>query len=762
MSKIKNSLALLMQAMRAGLRISSANVGIFAGASVISITPSWSAWAQTATTASSPGLEEIVVTATRRETNLEQTPISIAALSATDIEKNRVVNMSDVTRLTPGLVYVPRGDAEAYLSLRGAIIFDDSAGTDPAVSLFVDDVVRVSVSDVQPELFDMERVEVLKGPQGTLFGRNSIGGVVSIYTKQPTFKTEGTTEVTYGDHNLTEVRGMFNTPLIDDKLAARIVLEGASVSGNVRDITTGRDLNGEHRWAARGELLFSPSEDFRYVTSFDYLHKEGSNSTWIVGNFQPSLVPGVTYDPEQTSQITSGQDWLKNWGLTGRGDWTTGIGTFTSITGYRHLDAFNLVDSEPAPVNIADTAASEHDTQITQELRWASPTGRRLSWVTGLYFLHNEKHRELAGVVTGVPGTVLESFQAFPSPISYVDIQSMRTTSAAPFADLTYAITDQLKIDVGGRYTWQQKTGYAYVNPSLVVAGPAIDSAQSASWTAFTPKLTVSYQPIRELLTYATASKGFLSGGFNAQGSTSIALGVPFGSEYVWNYELGAKFLGLNNRLQINVAGFLDRYTELQIIQYNPQILQVTTTNAGAANVDGIETDISGAPVDWLTVGLKYDYLRSKFTQYLINNGDGTFTDNAGKRVPFTPSSRLTASAEVHTDLPAGAGRVAVGGDYTRRSDQQFDAANDLPSDIRRLTEWRGVINLHASWYSQNDRWEALVWGKNVSNQHYAVFAQDSTNEFASLNEAANPRDHIFEIQTGPYRSFGVTLTARF
>jgi outer membrane receptor protein involved in Fe transport len=303
------------------------------------------------------GIEEIVVSATRRETVLEETPISIAALSAADIEKNRVVNMSDVTRLTPSLIYIPRGASEGYLSLRGAIVFDDSTGTDPAVSMFVDDVVRVSVADVQPELFDMDRVEVLKGPQGTLFGRNSIGGVVSLYTKQPTFKTEGSTELTYGEHNLVEVKGMFNTPLIEDRLAARVVFSGATVGGNVRDITTGAELNGEHRWAARAKLLYTPRDDLKIATSFDFLDKRGSDYTWIVGNFRPTLVTGLTYDPEQTSQLTSGVDYQRNWGFTGRADWTTDIGTFTSITGYRHLNSYNLTVSEPAPIDLSSISA---------------------------------------------------------------------------------------------------------------------------------------------------------------------------------------------------------------------------------------------------------------------------------------------------------------------------------------------------------------------------------------------------------------------
>src|SRR5258708_32693625 len=159
----------------------------------------------------------------------------VDGLASADIEKNHVVDITDVTRLTPSLVYMPRGGSEGYLSLRGAIIFDDSPGTDPAVSMYIDDVVRVSVADVQPDVYDIDRVEVLKGPQGTLFGRNSIGGVVSMYTNQPAFKNGGTAEVTYDEDNLVELKGVYNAGTIEHEFAARIGLSASSVPGNLRD-----------------------------------------------------------------------------------------------------------------------------------------------------------------------------------------------------------------------------------------------------------------------------------------------------------------------------------------------------------------------------------------------------------------------------------------------------------------------------------------------------------------------------------------------
>ncbi|MDB6042685.1 MAG: TonB-dependent receptor [Gammaproteobacteria bacterium] len=718
------------------------------------------AHAQNASAPDGQGLEEIVVTAMRRETGLEKTPISISVLAAAAIEKSHVVDLTDVTRLTPSLVYMPRGGSEGYLSLRGAIIFDDSPGTDPAVSMYIDDVVRVSVADVQPDVYDIDRVEVLKGPQGTLFGRNSIGGVVALYTNQPTFKNGGSAEVSYGEHHLVELKGVYNAALIDDNLAARFILSDSSVRGNVRDVATGGELNGEHQLSLRGKLLFTPTDALRFVSSFDYLHRQGTQAEWLLGNYQPALVPGLTYAPEQTAQGKPGEAGQTNWGLTERGDWTTEMGTFTSITGYRHLDSHNTKTLFPVDALILN--AHEHDNQVTQELRLASPVDQPLTWIAGVYFLHNSKDRPVDAFQDYLPGSFFaRKASGFPAPILYQNVQVAHTTSGAPFADVAYDITDKLKVDVGGRYTWQKKAGSAYLNSTGgVIRGSDLHAAQNASWTAFTPAATLTYQATSSLMSYATVSRGFLSGGFNANSSTAKGLAVPFDSEYVWNYEVGTKFNGLDNRLHANLAAFIDRYTNLQVIQLDTTTQDVITTNAGAARVGGIETDIEGTPVKWLTLGLKYDYLDSRFTEFLINNGDGTYTDNAGHKVPFTPTHRVTASAEVHSGFSVGT--IAVGGDYTYRSTQEFTAENDTPQAIRALTAWRGLVNLHASWSSNDDRWEVLLWGKNITNLHYAVYAQSAAVYIATAPEFFDHSKYLYEIQPGPYRSYGVTLRTRF
>jgi iron complex outermembrane receptor protein len=381
-----------------------------------------------------------------------------------------------------------------------------------------------------------------------------------------------------------------------------------------------------------------------------------------------------------------------------------------------------------------------------------------------VYYLHSYKDRPVNAFQDYLAGSVFANKAAgFPPPILYQNDQIANTTSAAPFIDVAYNLTDKLKFDLGGRYTWQEKSGSAYLNSTGgVIRGSDLHAAQNASWTAFTPAATLSYQATSALMSYATVSRGFLSGGFNANSSTDKGLAVPFDSEYVWNYELGTKFNGLNDRLRANVALFYDRYTNLQVIQFDPSTLDTVTTNAGAAYVGGVETDLEGAPTNWLTLGLKYDYDDSRFTQFLINNGDGTFTNDAGNKVPFTPTHRATASAEVHSDFPIGT--VALGGDYTYRSPEELTPqnGNDTPQAIRDLTKWSGLVNLHALWTSNDDRWEVLLWGKNVTNLHYAVFAQSAEVYIATHAEFFDPSKYLYEIQPGPYRSFGVTFRAHF
>ena len=713
------------------------------------------------------GLEEIVVTATRRETALSDTPISLTALSSVELERDRIVTMDDVARMVPSLVYMPQSASETYLSIRGTSTIDDSTGTDQGVNMFVDDVVRSSVADLQPDLYDMERVEVLNGPQGTLFGRNSLGGTLSLYTKNPVFREAGAAEVSYGENNLIEAKGMYNTAFIDNLIAARFVVSAHSNDGYLNDPITRTDVGKQTRFSGRGKLLFTPNEDLRVVAGFDYLTGRGDSPVWAQTNFAPTLEPNFVSGPTQTSQADPGKREQDIWGLTIRADWNQHYGTWTAITGYRHLDVLDRTLETGDPLDTLTLQTYERDRQFSQELRLASPADQRLSWVAGLYYLNSDKGRPINGTLNILEGGAVAHVQnnGLPGVAYYDATQDTRTLSDAAFVDGILSVTDQFKIDAGVRYTYESKSGYANLNHSNHFFGPAIAGDFSGSWASVTPKLTLSYKPIEPLMLYATVSKGFQSGGFNTQGGDQASLTLPFSSEIVWNYEGGFKFDGLNHRLQMNVSVFTDHYSQLQVIQNvtTPAGFFTATNNAGAATVNGVETDSQIAPTSWLTLGVRYDYLTSKFTSYVINNGDGSFTNDNGNEVPFISRNRVTASADLHTEM-SSRGRLALGGDYTYRSSYFITPGNasDTPAFVTSLTAWRGLVNMHASWTSPDERREVAVFADNLTNIHYGTVPADLSVFVQTGPEFVPGVDRLYNMRPGPWQSIGITFREKF
>lgn len=712
---------------------------------------------------SSDRLQEIIVTATKREANIQDVPISISVLSAKDIAERRVETLDDIARAVPSLTYVSGSGAENYISIRGAVTIDDSSGTDQAVSVFVDDVVRTGVADYSPDIFDVDRVETLKGPQGTLFGRNSLGGAVAIYTKNPTFTPEGQVEVSYGNFNLGELKAMINSPLIADTLAARLAVTVHTLDGWADDPIIGRNLGSETRMSARGKLLYQPSSDLTSLLTFDVSRNSGSRTDWILGNFQPALDSPLLFGRDSTASSAAGYTLTENWGLTEKIDWRTPVGTLTSITGYRHVNSVDSTSPSVDPQDVVTLTSASHDGQTTEELRFASAADQKLTWVSGVYYLFSQKSRPINILFDILPGSFYDSIGIGPGPINSIVNQNTNTHSEAIFGEATYPIVDTLEFTAGVRYTHESKDGFSFLNPSGTIAGPPASASYDGAWSAVTPKGSLTYKLIPELMLYTTVSKGFQGGGFNTQGSTPAALSTPFSPTIVWNYEIGEKFENANHELQANVSAFVDRYSELQIVSFDGATQQFSTTNAGAADVKGVEADFAALPAPWLTLTVNYTGMTSKFTNYVINNGPGSpLTIYTGNKVPFVPANRVTAGAELHLNAPWLAGRVDVGGDYTYRSSIEADAANDLPQFVLDRTVWNGLINAHATWSSYDGRWSAQLWGKNLRNIEYTEQTGNETGLFETPAEFNNPNNQIWTYHPNPPRTFGITLRASF
>jgi|HubBroStandDraft_4_1064222.scaffolds.fasta_scaffold00025_34 iron complex outermembrane receptor protein len=743
--------------------------GVFAvtivGVALVLVSTSTPAQTQQSTTQGFAGLQEVIVTATKREENVYDVPVSMTVFSADDISRNRIVTPDDFAVRVPGLTYIPYGSNEAYFSMRGIELDDDSSGEDQPVVLFVDDIAAASISDAQPaDLYDIDRVEVLKGPQGTLFGRNALGGVISIYTHNPTFQTEGTSEVTYGKYNLAEFKGMFNTPLIDDVLAGRLVVTEHHSDGYVDNITNGNHIGGRDRQTARGKLLFEPAKNVKNVFQFDLLHERGTpdSTIWAQGNFRPSLFPTLAYGPWVTSESYDGTIKRNIWGLTDRLDVTTAVGTITSITGYRHLSTSVTQQDFGDPTSMWVPTIAGHDTQFSEELRLASPSDQKLTWLAGLYYLQSRKERPITIDANLVPGTAFYFFPTVPQYTAYIR-QNTTTSSPAVFGEATYALSSKVALTAGARYTNDHKDGSTYVNPANLLGGPAISANYSHSWDAVTPKITLTYKPISPLMTYATVSRGYQSGGYNVNASTSAGLQTPFAPEYVWNYELGTKFDGLDHRLQASLAAFYAKYTDLQIIEFNIQTNTTITENAASSTAKGAEFDIHYLVAPFVTASVAYSYLDGRFTNYVVSNGPGAPpTILTGTQLPYSPTNSLTVSLETFFNIPGDHGRVTIGADDTWRSTVALDPGTLEPQFIRSLTSVNGLVNAHANWYSRSDRWEVSFWAKNVTKIQWATWGAEITPFLASVAESNNPNNHIFELQPNPPPTFGVSVSMKF
>ncbi|HEY1426700.1 MAG TPA: TonB-dependent receptor [Caulobacteraceae bacterium] len=715
---------------------------------------------------------QITVTAERRETKLQETPVAETAITAPVIEANHIVSLQDVAISVPNLTYTQFSAQESYFSIRGTLINNNAAGWDDAVATFIDDVPTTGLGDVNPDLFDLASIEVLRGPQGTLFGRNATGGAVIIRTEPPSFDFGGKVEGTYGAYNLGEVRGLVTGPLAGN-LAGKLVVDFTHQDDYINNVFLHDKTAGTDMIDVRGQLLWRPADKVEVLLSADYLHDwSGGYPTRLLGNFQPELFVPLSYSPYDTNQAINGFQHRDIAGLSARVTWDSPWGTLTSITGYRYVDTKfpNTIVGDPQ--NQLPTVGLVHDTQESQEVRLASPSDQRLTWLAGLFYLHSDKSE---GGPIGFffnPNTVAGLFSPDNNYVQN-SLQSVATDSFAAFGEANYAITPTLKLTLGARASIERKGGRSVVTYTIVDLSnlPPADVRYSHTWDAFTPKVTLTFQPNHHFMVYGTVAEGFKSGGYDLSGASAAsgsglpdgsalvnaALARPFDQETVWNYEIGEKLTALDDRLTLDADVFDDQYHKLQTSQLViiNGIPVPITSNAGNARVAGVEVESQFVPTDWVEFGLAYSYMDARFTS--------AGTGFQGARIPYAPKDQVHASIGFHYGLPDDAGKLDLGFDYTYHTKVFFDNANSAPSFLQSRSVWNGVVNGHLQYTSADRKWQLSVWGKNITAMEPVLHAADVTVVFQSLNELlSGAPDFLFLAKYYPVRTWGLTVRRSF
>lgn len=705
---------------------------------------------------------DIIVTAQRRESTVREVPFSIAAFGGEDLRNTQVFSPTALTQQMPGITVNTSDKSLSIVAIRGNVSTFRTATLDTPVAYFMDDVYYVFNNDLNANFYDIQRVEVLRGPQGTLFGRNVVGGAIAVITNNPEMKEDWFGQVTAGNGAYVRTEGMVNGVLVDDKLAFRAAFSTETSNGLIDTPNQKGSYGKTDGVAMRGKLLFQPTDTLKIVLSGDYSYTEGNGGAIGLG------IGGVQRIPATFGDFDDGK-WTNNdfarspyrQRLRGgylRGDLDVLGGTLTAITGYRLNDSHAINDDVPVAtvVPVFDRRQVVKNRSFTQEVRFASAPGR-FSYVVGAYYLSADVSTTNIFYYSPLPGSAVNAtVRRNPEVTNITRVQDGNVRSVAVFGEGTFEVTDRLSLVAGGRYTSDRKkidyhafsTTDAGAIPGFGFPGEVLASG-GKTWNAFTPRVTVKYEPIDNVNLYATWAKGFKSGGFvdNAYRDPTI----PLDPEKAQNYEIGAKTRLFNNMLDFNVALFKQKTKNLQNFSGAGGIAH---TYNGTLKMKGWEVESVLRPVDGLRLTGNYTHLIGTYTDLrdpLVN------LDYSGNPAKFAPRDSFTIGASYDLAMSNGA-KLTPQADFNYSSRISTDDANTLPLYENLYNDTKGrTLNARLNYESADGRWTLGIWGKNLTNNYQIVNADDIT---AFLAVPGNGTTY-WKIFTNTPRTYGLTLSIR-
>lgn len=672
-------------------------------------------------------LDDVIVTARRRTETLRDAPISISVLSGENAEQRGLARIKDLAAAVPNFTISDAGstNSSTTIVLRGISSNARNAGFEAGVGVYVDGVFTGRPASFNQDLVDIERIEVLRGPQGTLFGKNTIAGAVNITTVKPDYEFGGTAAVEFGNYGLFTGRGAVNIPLAEDTLAVRISGFAKSRDGYVLNLLDGARFNDEGAVGGRVQLRWDPADYARINVSFDVLDEERTQSFPETIDDPAAPGPRTTindFDPFETRQL---------WGGSVTGDFDLSNGdVFSFITGYRSADIRAANDNDNTVADLLAVDFLDSQTQFSQELRLVSAPGRTFAYALGLYIYDQQAE----AVHSGIFGT------DFPltggTRVSIDGVASVATRSYAAYGDFQYDVTPAFSLLGGLRLTYEEKR-LQYRQDGGLLPGvifepiPTLTDEISDDDLSLTAGLRYKFSP--RLTGYARYATGYKSGGWNADfiGSSLIAAAatsgdgvfdardIDFEPESVANYEIGLKGDWFARRLGVNLAVFSMDYQDLQVSQFLGVLNGGTViTNAGRAQINGVELEVTATPVSALQLNFALGYLDATFEEY--DDCTATTPTCAGNRLPDAPEWSGSAGAEYTFDGWSFA-------DITGRVEAIYrDAVFATPTNISRLaTESYTLVNASLNFEPRGQNWSVSVWGRNLTDEDYLVGVAD-------------------------------------
>ncbi len=742
-----------------------------------------------AATESSSTVEEVIVTATRREQNVQDIAVAVAVVSGEQLARQGISNVGQLTQLAPSLQILSSNPRNTALTIRGlgASYGLANDGLEQGVGLYIDQVYASRPATATLDFIDIERVEVLRGPQGTLFGKNTTAGALNITTRAPSFDVEVQGEVSVGDHDFFQAKASVSGPLLADRIAGRLSFVRSEREGFLDNLTTGRKQNSLDNTGFKGQLLFTPTEALTVRLYGDWTRQEPECCTQVYVTVGQTLKPAA----QQFEALAAGRGYVppsrdfaeriadvdadiqatqELGGVSAIVDYDFGFATLTSISAYRKWDWEPANDRDYTSLDIIRQSAnpSKQD-QTSQEFRLASNGRNRIDWVAGVYYFKQnvtttgvtEYGFDAAYWLTAAqgPDALLDGYKVFNS-------SSIDTESYAAFGQATWNIRDDLRLTGGLRYTDEEKTGryVATTEGGLVTADPVLIARRNGvaraqayaaetgdgSWSG---QASIAYDVNRDILAYATYARGNKSGGINMAGIPNRADGSPslinavVEPEEVTTLEVGQKSQLFDRRQTANLAVYATEITDFQatVVDSGPGSLRGYLANIEEVQVRGVELDLSYRPTDNVSGYATLAYTDGEYASFengpcpLERIGSSTAAcDLSGVELPGVSPWAASAGGEVRrpTFLGALEGDAFIGADASYRSAYFSDAS---ASRFTRIDDYT-IVNLRAG-FRAADGWEVFAFAKNAFDEDYLSFVSvQSGNSGLVIGNPGDPR----------------------
>lgn len=753
-----------------GKRVIAAGcVLLIAGAAA---SPSWAQEGASRTDGAS-GLNDIVVVARKRSENIQSVPISITAISGDTLRAQGARNVEDIALTVPNLsISSSSANLSAPLySIRGQVQNDVTAAIDQSVGVYVDGVYWARATGSNASLLDLAQVEVLKGPQGTLFGRNTTGGAVVIRSNDPDYAgVSGSASGFFGNRDSLGGDIVLNLPIITDKVALRVAGGHDEIDGYIKDTVSGGKLGGRDHWIGRAKLRLDPTEKLNILLSAEYFDFRGGGPAnkliYLVPAFdgagnpqglaalQALIESGFTNDasglvggdPFTVSPGTRPRTRSDTQTYSGTATLETSFGEAKTIVAYRRTNDFSALDNDGTPYQIFDVPLNR--SRVRQWSVETNFTGTgfddRLQWTTGMY-LFDEKGFDVlaAAVVPAILG-------ATPLRPTGSDVNNR---SMAVFAQATYKLSPSLSLTGGLRYSIDDRDKVqtqVILDPAApnCTAGTTPNAARGRCEASFQRSdadvsylLSLDYRVASDVLLYARTARGYRAGGFNSRGGADRPDGDSFGPETVTDYEVGIKSEWFDRRLRVNAAAYYSQYSDIQstLLTIDPNTGQGITLvqNAAKGRIAGGEVEVTAAPVKGLVLTGAVGYTDAKFLKFEDASGD-----RSNEAFPLTPKWTYSIGGQFTQDMQFAT--LTMRADYGYRGRIVFQR-NLFPPYTE--APGRGLLNGRVGLGFNDNKYEIAAYGRNILNKTYRDFSLDVASAGLGFISALYGRPREYGLQ---------------